>query len=69
MDKQTLQHDLDEIHKWSKIWLLQIHPDKLAHVHIGNEMETPQYEYMVGDMIVKYSDMEIWSSHRQQTGI
>jgi len=58
MDKQTLQHDLDEIHKWSKIWLLQIHPDKLAHVHIGNEMETPQYEYMVGDMIVKYSDME-----------
>ena len=57
-DKQTLQKDLDVIYNWSKVWQLQIHPDKLAHMHIGQEMETPQYEYTVGNMPAKYSTNE-----------
>ena len=57
-DKQILQKDLDIIYNWSKIWQLQIHPDKLAHMHIGDEMETPEYEYTVGNMPVKFSTNE-----------
>ena len=57
-DKHILQKDLDIIYNWSKIWQLQIHPDKLAHMHIGDEMETPEYEYTVGNMPVKYSTNE-----------
>ena len=35
-DKIILQNDLDAIVKWSDTWLMRIHPDKSAHVRIGN---------------------------------
>ena len=31
---------------------------QIAHVHIGEEMGVPEYKYMVGVMMVKYSEME-----------
>jgi hypothetical protein len=57
-DKKALQKDLDIIYDWSKIWLMQIHPDKSAHMQIGSEMENPQFEYTVGTSAVKYSTIE-----------
>ena len=57
-DKETLQADLDIIYQWSKTWLMQIHPDKSAHMRIGEEMENPHFEYIVGTSAVKYSGLE-----------
>ena len=57
-DKEILQHDLDKIYQWSKIWLMNIHPEKSAHIHIGQEMDIPQFEYTIGPMIVNYSTAE-----------
>jgi hypothetical protein len=57
-DKEVLQTDLDTIYNWSKTWLMQIHPDKLAHMRIGKEMVNPDCEYTVGPTVVKYSRIE-----------
>ena len=57
-DKEILQRDLDLILNWSETWLMRIHPDKSAHLRIGQQMEIPQYEYMVGVKHVKYSTQE-----------
>ena len=40
------------------MWLMSIHPDKSSHIHIGQEMDVSQFEYMIGPMIVKFSTAE-----------
>ena len=36
-DRETLQRDLQKMKEWSKIWLLQFHPDKLKHLQISRK--------------------------------
>ncbi len=57
-DKEILQKDLTTIYDWAEKWLMQIHPGKLSHMRIGTEMENPHWEYTVGTMAVKYSNIE-----------
>jgi hypothetical protein len=57
-DRAILQEDLDELFAWSKIWLMRIHPEKLFGMEIGGNRELPEYDYTVGPMMVRTSNME-----------
>ena len=50
-DRETLQRDLQKMKEWSKIWLLQFHPDKLKHLQISRKPteEDQRHTYFVGD--------------------
>ena len=57
-DKELLQTYLETVFNWSKVWLMRIHPDKSAHLRIGQQMDVPQYEYTVGVKHVHYKTQE-----------
>jgi ribonuclease P/MRP protein subunit RPP40 len=43
----ALQTDLDNLHEWSQLWELNIHPDKTFAVHFGRD--NPKGTYFWGD--------------------
>ena len=45
-DNEKLQDDLDELKKWSDLWLLKFHPDKCFSITIGNKYEY-DFEYCI----------------------
>ncbi len=38
-DVQRLQHDLENLEEWSKVWLLNFHPEKCKHMRIGRKSD------------------------------
>ena len=57
-DREALQEDLDRLYKWSELWLMKIHPDKLVNMEIGIHREYPDYEYTIGPMVAKNTRLE-----------
>ena len=43
IDCQILQKDLNELKKWTDIWLLELHPDKCKTMTIGKLDHIPRY--------------------------
>lgn len=57
-DRGILQNDLTALYEWSNIWLMKIHPEKLFGMEICGSRENPQYDYTMGPMNVRHSNME-----------
>ena len=45
-DNKKLQEDLNELKKWSDLWLLKFHPDKCFRITIGKKKEY-EFEYYI----------------------
>ena len=45
-DNKKLQEDLDELKKWSDLWLLKFHPDKCFRITIGKKKDY-EFEYHI----------------------
>ena len=52
-DSEILQQDLNNMHEWSKKWLMQYHPDKLKGLCLNNRETASEQEYTVGGVKVK----------------
>jgi hypothetical protein len=55
-DAETLQHDLDNLHKWSQNWLMQFNVDKCSVIHLGHGNK--KFTYKLGDHVLKSSEQE-----------
>lgn len=44
-DIEILNHDVNELVKWSNIWLLRFHPDKCVFMNIGKPILLPERTY------------------------
>ena len=58
-DIDILQKDVDNVVRWSNIWLLKFHPDKCVHMGIGvSNNITEVYHYSMGDHKLNKSSCE-----------
>ena len=55
-DHKQLQNDLDNLVKWSNIWLLKFHPDKCITINVGKN--NPNYKYFMEGTCLKRSEAE-----------
>ena len=55
-DSETLQHDLDNLHKWSQNWQMQFNIDKCSVIHMGHGNK--HCTYKLGSHLLKSSERE-----------
>ena len=52
-DIEILNNDVNELVKWSKIWLLRFHPDKCVFMNIGKPILLNERTYNMEGQILK----------------
>ena len=53
---ESLQRDLNSLHKWSNDWQMQFNVDKCSIIHVGHNNKLSNYK--IGDAELKSSDSE-----------
>jgi len=56
VDKDIIQHDLDELYNWSVKWQMPFNIEKCSIMHFGTK--NPHFQYNIGNKILKESDEE-----------
>ena len=55
-DVTKLQHDIEELHNWSKKWLLKFNASKCKTMHIGSN--NPEVDYSMDGVVLEAIDQE-----------